>query len=335
MRNDDVLAQLRAVNPVTEAKISHADPQALAALREGITMTGRQMPQVTDPRRRIWRRGAISAVVAVALLGGGAAYATYQQRYVGGDADGIRCLANWADQPKDLADNGALPQLSGDVVADCQRYQSLGGRAPIADPVAFRFNGRQIYVAPRSQVPENATAFSKSTAMEAAQFELTASIDDMVDGPNARCLSTNAAVKLAQSELDRLGLRSWKVVSGASADRPCARVQLDPKPGTLVVVANAPDDPEARRTEEARLTSMASTPAVKSLFELRDALRTGIADKCVNLTGAAALATRALRGEPHWPLTTIEDPTASCTRVDMVVGGSIQVTLRGPAIATR
>ena len=118
MRKDDVLAQLRGVNPVTEAEISHADPQALVALREGITMTGRQMPQLNDSRRRIWRRGATSVVVAVALLGGGAVYAMYQQRYIGGDADGLRCLANWADQPKDMANHGALPQLTGDPVAD-------------------------------------------------------------------------------------------------------------------------------------------------------------------------------------------------------------------------
>lgn len=328
MRNDDVLAALRAVNPVTEAEISHADPQALVALREGITMTGRQTPQLNDSRRRMWRRGAVSAVVAAALLGGGAVYATYQQRFAQG-ADGLRCLANWADLPQDMDTNTAgLSQLTGDPVADCQRYRALSGKAPIADPVAFRV-GRffQIYVAPRSQVPEDATAMPKLTVLEAGEFELIASIDDLVDGPNSRCLSTPEALSLARSELDRLGLQSWDVVSGRHGNRACARVSIDEKHVNLVVDANYQDDTQA--------LSASSSPEIKSVFKLRDALRTGIADRCVKLSDATALATRAIGDEPIEPLTSIEDPTASCSRVDMVVMGSIHVTLRGPATATR
>lgn len=103
-------------------------------------------------------------------------------------------------------------------------------------------------------------------------------------------------------------------------------MSLDPNDLRLVVVANDRDDPEARRR---------SDDIAGSAFTLRDALRKGIVDKCVNLTDAAALATSVLGDEPHWPTTTIEDPTASCTRVDMVVGGSVQITLRCPVTATR
>ena len=70
------------------------------------------------------------------------------------------------------------------------------------------------------------------------------------------------------------------------------------------------------------------------VFELRNALRTGISTKCVSLAEAKAVATTALGETDRWPLTTIEDPTASCTRVDMIVGGSVQVTLRGPVTAS-
>jgi len=139
--------------------------------------------------------------------------------------------------------------------------------------VAFRFDGRQIYVAPRSQVPEGSTAFSKSTAMEAAQFELVASVDDFVDGPNSGCLTTNAALNLARSELDRLGLQDWIVVSGVRGDRPshpCAGVSRDPNRLALVVVANDREDREALRRSDA---------IASSVFTLRDALRKGIADK--------------------------------------------------------
>ncbi|MFF5114711.1 hypothetical protein [Streptosporangium sp. NPDC000509] len=69
------------------------------------------------------------------------------------------------------------------------------------------------------------------------------------------------------------------------------------------------------------------------VYELRDALRAGIASRCVGLDEAESLAKQALGTKHHWPLTVMPDPAASCTRVDLEVGGSIQVTLRGPKVA--
>lgn len=63
---------------------------------------------------------------------------------------------------------------------------------------------------------------------------------------------------------------------------------------------------------------------------VRDGLREGIATQCLDLDSAAAVAQDVLGQDHHWPLAAIEDPSASCTRVDMEVGGSVLVTLRGP-----
>ncbi|RYV52634.1 hypothetical protein [Pengzhenrongella frigida] len=339
MRNDDVLAQLGAVNPVSEADLSPVDAGALVALREGITMTGRQLPLAHSSRRRIGRRGVTGAIVTVALLGGGAAFAAHQLGYVGGGgaADGITCLTHWVGNNDGFADSTGGPPLTADPVADCQQYQALSGRPPIDDPVAFRAGNPMVFVAPRDQVPADATLFPAVTPRDEVLFELDASTVDMVDGLGSSCLAADDANVFAQAELDRLGLTDWSVTNKAPGTRPpppvngepegpwiCATAFVDPDQLALVVTPNNRDDIETHNGH-------GTDPFV---FELRDSLRIGIADKCVNLGEAKAVATSALGDAHHWPLTAIEDPAASCTRVDMAVGGSIEITLRGPSTTT-
>ncbi|MGV8967784.1 MAG: hypothetical protein ACOH2F_16080 [Cellulomonas sp.] len=336
-----MLAQLRAVNPVTEAGLSRVDAVALVALREGITMTDRQLPLAQSSRRRIGRRGVTGAIVTVALLGGGAAYAVHQLGYVGGGgaADGITCLTHWAGINDGFADSTGGPPLTADSVADCQQYQALSGRPPIDDPVAFRVGAvdPRIFVAPQDQVPAGATLLLAVTPRDEALFELDASAVDMIDGLGSRCLAGDEANVFAQAELDRLGLTDWTVTSGTPGTRPpppangdpegpwiCATAFGDPDHLTLVVTPNNRDDIETHNGH-------GTDPFV---FDLRDSLRTGITDKCVNLAEAKAVATTALGDAHHWPLTAIEDTAASCTRVDMAVGGSIEITLRGPSTTT-
>ena len=326
MRKDDVLAQLRAVNPVTEADLSQLDPGALVALREGIPMAGQRVPQASRSWRRFGRHGVSGVIVTVALLGGGAAYAAHRHWYLGGaSAEKISCGTQWADQTKEILDNTGGPVLTGNPVADCQRYQSLSGRAPIKDPVAFRLGNPEIFVVPRSQVPAESTVLSAATPRDDALSELQASTFDMVDGLGSRCLSGDQARVFAQSELNRLGLADVKVVSEPNGHLPCARVVLDWK--RLVVVVGANDQVNVEAPKGA-----GTDPSV---YKLRDALRAGITNKCVGLAEAQAVATRALGKQDHWPLAVIEDPTASCSRVDMVVGGSVQIAIRGPKTATR
>lgn len=325
MTNDDVLAQLRAADPARRADLSRIDDGATTALREGITMTART-GTTPSPARRLATRGVVALLVGATLLGGGAAYAAYQRLYVGGAGDGLTCLTRWSDG-LDASSGG--PALTGDPVADCQHYQELDGLEPITDPVAFRSDGL-LFVAPRSQVPAGATLVAPATATDERRRELAASVRDHVDGLRAECRSTAEAAAFVDAELERLGLGGWRVdvvENPPSADRPgdvCADARVDETGADVVrVVANSLPTPEAiEASDDTGVADLAGT------------LRRDITEQCLALGDAERVAADALGTEFHWPLTAIPDPSARCTRVDLEVGGSVLVTLRGPEVAT-
>ena len=327
MRNDDVLAQLRGADPARGADLSRTDRGALTALREGITMTARTSTS-TRPARRLATRGGVALIAGVMLVGGGAAYAAYERLYVGGAADGITCLTQWSDWPSSSTGG---PELTGDPVADCQHYNDLEGVEPIADPVAFRFEN-MLFVAPRGDVPEGSTLLAAPTAQDEARRELQASLHDRVDGVSSRCMTADEAAGFVTAELERLALTGWQVEitqNEPSADRPldvCASAWADEAGADVVrVTPNSIPAPEVLE---------ANGDVVPFVFTLADTLRQAVAEQCVSLSDAQEIATAAIGAEHHWPTTAIVDPDASCTRVDMEVGGSILVTLRGPEVAT-
>ncbi|PPK97796.1 hypothetical protein CLV92_103331 [Kineococcus xinjiangensis] len=319
---DDVLARLRAADPVAGTDLARMDRGVLDALREGVTMTERSTRR--GLRRRLGRGGFATAVTGIAVLGGGVAYAGYEQWYVGGGAshDGVNCRTEWAD-PTAMRDTVGGPELTGDPLADCRRYMELVGRPPIPDPVAFHHQGT-LYVAPRSEVPEGAEPLAPPAPEDDAAFELEASMQDYVDGPQSRCFSEAETTEFASRELARLGLSGWTVTvvpadnPGGNDGLPCAVGYADPATRQAHVLPH-------RAAEEHGVGG--------DLATLRDTLRERIADQCVGLREAEAIAEEALGVEHHWPLSAIPDPGASCTRVDLVIGGSIQVTLRGPDVA--
>jgi hypothetical protein len=70
--------------------------------------------------------------------------------------------------------------------------------------------------------------------------------------------------------------------------------------------------------------------------ELVTTLRTKIADQCLDLSDAQEAVAAALQGQQHYQATSAQlDPDAACTRVDLNVGGSVQVFLHGPETAHR
>ena len=327
MRNDDVLAQLRAADPARSADLSRTDRGAITALREGITMTPRTST-TARPARRLATRGGLALLAGVMLVGGGGAYAAYEQLYVGGAADGLTCLTQWSDWPETSTGG---PGLTGDPVADCQHYNDLEGREPIVEAVAFRYEN-MLFVAPSSDVPAGATLLAAPTAQDESRRELQASVHDLVDGLRAQCFTADEASAFVTGELERLALTGWQVEvaqNEPSADRPddvCATAWVDQAGADVVqVTPNSVPAPEVLQANE---------DVVPFVFTLADTLRQEVATQCVSLPDAEEIAAAALGTEHHWPLTAIEDPAATCTRVDMEVGGSILVTLRGPAVAT-
>ncbi|GAB3435447.1 hypothetical protein GCM10027517_04610 [Phycicoccus ginsengisoli] len=331
----DELAALRAMRRVDDAELAAVtDRHALSALREGITMTDRNAaPTVEAPRRgrRLGRRGMAAGALGLVLVGSGAAYATYQHWYAGGALDGLTCMTRWQDPGRPGLDATGGPTLSGDPVADCQRYQQLSGRPEIPDPVAFTRGGStSVFVAPHGQVPADGTPVATSAAGQAdaaGALRLDAGLGDWVDGGASRCFTRENAPAYLKGEIARLGLRGWTVTvmpdNRPYEDGPCGFFDTDPATRTARFYPDRRPDPSTRRPEQ---------DVAGSVYDVRDALRTGIADTCVSTTRAEQVAAKALGAEHHWP-TPVVPTDARCASVDLVVGGSIQIWIYGPAVA--
>lgn len=320
---DDLLTSLKAADPAARADLSRIDDGAFAPLREGIPMTPRPTP-ITRPKRR-GRKVLVGTAAAVLL--GGTATAAYQQLYGGGATDGLTCMTTWVDPLTSGADESTGgPALTSDPVADCQLYQRESGRPQIADAVAFT-RGGQVFVAPRDEVPTGGVLLAPAPANAAAAMELQASLGDWVDGGESGCYTRASGPAYIRSELARLGLTGWTVTTMPDnrpyEDGPCGFFSVDPATSTAMF---HPDRQEDR--ERVRPTGV--DPAV---YSVRDALRSGITTTCVSVGAAEQVVKVALGNQHHWPTTAITDESADCARVDMVVGGSIQITVYGPGTA--
>jgi hypothetical protein len=327
-----------------------------AATSQSLDQAADQAPR----RRRLGRRGLVAGGLSAVLVGCGVAAARYTShvKYVGAGGD-VTCQQQWTDPT--TADTDALdqassggPALTGDPVADCQRYQKLTGRPPITDPVAFFYNSF-VFVTPRSQVPASAALFLQSAKLGAARRELEASLGDWVDGAMSRCFSEAETTAFARHELARVGLGAWKIQV-----MPVGYVE--PTPGTTKTsgttntpgtanTSNAATSPSAFGCTGVMVELDQETVEIQPnhdsgpdvfipggvdpfVRQLRDLLRHDIASRCLPLSQAQAIAQHALAGEESEPLTAVTDPSSKCTRVDMEVGGSIQVTLYGPGSPT-
>ena len=333
MNDHELMQALRDTRRVDDAGIATVtDRHALGALREGILMTDRHTPPTVEaPRRgrRLGRRGLVSGVLALALVGGGAAYAAYTQWYVGGGGDGLTCMTTWQDP---LEGDGVLdatggPPLTGDPVADCQRYQQLSGKPPIVDPVAFERDGA-VFVTPREQAPKDGRDLETTAAERAAGMRLDAALDDWVDGGRSRCYDRATAVPFMQAQITRLGLTGWstKVMpdNRPYEDGPCGFFDTDPATRTAMFFPDREADPSIRKPDK---------DVASFVYDVRDALREGIADTCVSADEAEAVVERALGSQHHWPTTVVADDRARCASIDLQVGGSIQIWVYGPAVA--
>ncbi|QGQ20579.1 hypothetical protein GC089_17030 [Cellulomonas sp. JZ18] len=316
--SDDLIGRLRAADPAGRDALRHADTRGMS---EAIMATDGTTTAARPAGRRGLRRGLLAAVLATGLVGAGAAWAGYQQWYVQssqGVSDGVKCATTWVGPTQDEP-VASGPLLTGDPVPDCQEYQRLNGLPAITDPVAFWY-ADQLWVAPAGQVPDGARVqddWSESVALR----ELQARANDVVDGLGAGCTSVEDATALVRADAQRLGV-DWEVApvtASGGAPEACAGVLVEPATRTVRVVTG----PSASSSEGG------ATPG-GPVATVRDALRAGVAQRCLDLDAAVAVADEALGFEHHWPTTAIEDPDADCTTVDMEVGGSILVTLRGP-----
>jgi hypothetical protein len=331
MNDHELVQALRDTRRADDAGIAAVtDRHALVAMREGITMTDRHATPTTEvPRRgrRLGRRGLVSGALALTLVGGGAAYAVSQLADTP-TLDRLNCAEAMTLDADGVHLTGAVDgaAASGDDLADCAQLRADAGRAALADPYAFVYQGTH-YVVSRAGVPPEVVRGaqeSRPAAQQSAVLELEAAMDDWVDGPKERCLTVDEATKYARTTLARIGLSGWTT-----------RVFEDPQnptPGpcsTLVVFA----DQHVVEVREHSRPPIAEDPddIAPAVFTTARGLRTQIATRCLALPEAKRVARTLVDSLDE--VTTVPDETASCTRVDMVVGGTIVVTLRGPSVA--
>ena len=309
----DPMTRLRATDPVPRSRLPRVDADVWATLGDGITATapGPDGAREDTPRtrRRLGKRGAIAVGVAVALAGGGVAYATIAQRY---SEDQVAC------QPADADGRVVVPQLTGDPIADCDTALRAEGAEPIANPVAYQ-DPRQnaVVVVPSDRVPDGVTPLDSRYRMSEPQaLEVQQSIMDFVDGGNSTCRTVPEQVGWARAELDRLGLGDWSVVVHGSSAAPCSTIGADVS-GVLMVI------PTADPVEDVFMDGD---------WPLADELRAAISDRCLSVDEARAAADEAIARAyaDTVPTTSVADETADCARVDATIGGDVRVTVYGP-----
>lgn len=188
------------------------------------------------------------------------------------------------------------------------------------------------YVTPKKVVPPSAEPAPTVKPNADALMILDASLGDYVDGGNSRCFDESTGPAFARAEIARLGLTGWKVAGPEvmPKDPDAGKYPEDTTPrecgwfwpyeNMIVFAPNKKDDP--------------STPGPDGpgggMYEVATALRKGISEQCVSLPEAEDITTKALGKLHHWPTSAVADKDLKCTTVDLQVGGSMQVFLRGP-----
>ncbi|WP_030528109.1 hypothetical protein [Phycicoccus jejuensis] len=326
MNDHEVMTALGSARPVDDETLSAvADRHALQALREGITMTDRHAPPTVEtPRRgrRLGGRGLTAGTLGLVLVGGGVAVAasTWDR---GPLLDGISCATALEVRDGEVTLVGSVsgPSRTGDDVVDCAALRSDAGMPPLADPEALTIGGAR-YVVARAGVPAAVRASSDPAAGKvdrAALVSLDAALADWVDGPQGGCFTGVEAERYARGALGRAGLPQWmvRVVASGSAG-PCAGVEVGADGHSVEVT------PGARERIE-----HGSGTVDETVLDAAEGLRRAVAGRCLGVREAEAVA-RGVVGSTG-RVVAVADESLACADVDLVVGGAMEVTVRGPA----
>jgi hypothetical protein len=203
-----------------------------------------------------------------------------------------------------------VPAVSGDPAYDCAvTWQDDLGTAP--PPLAAYDNGHGgVTVIPRTEKPE-AGWTPLPAGQDVALIELQDSLDDYIAGLNSSCLSTKAATALTEAKLTRFGFTGWMVT--VRNDGSCTNADIvDPASKTVTLIA-----------------STASTGPKTAYQMLADRLRP-LAQECKSLPDAVASVRAAAQGLTY-DLHAVTDDSLRCAAIYETVGGTIFVTVRGPA----
>jgi hypothetical protein len=263
-------------------------------------------------RRASRRAGTVLlAAASIAVAGGAIAWALSNSS--ARDTVNVQCLIR--------GDDAIIGAVTGDPVADCAANwrRSTGSNPPKLVAYDNGLGGITVMAAGESP-PPGATALPDGATQNVSLIELQQSLDDYVDGLNARCFDNATAIEMTRQTLERFGLSDWTITSNA-----------DP---TMCVHASFLDP--ATRTVQLRGVAGPIAPPDAQYEKLAVKLRP-IAQECLPLDASAEAVRSAagslglFEGGNGYQLTEVADKGASCTSIDENVGGTIFLILRGPA----
>ncbi len=274
-------------------------------------------PRKSLPGRHLWRRSAI-VFASVGALTATTAFAVVALKGTSSrDITSTQCRT----ENNDLI----IPATTGDPVTDCEAEWQNAFGSPAPELKAYEAPGKAVLVLPADASPPSGyVLMAPGPTQNTALIQLDEGLSDYVGGLSSRCFTQAAAVARTQSELSRLGLRGWSVVTRgvpANGTSSCeSYVVNDPVKHTVLLGSDLPSqlepgDPSDRLAKALRVVQKQCA----SLSETATA---------VQKAAAAVGWTQANRG---LDLKQVVTEGASCTRIYFQAGGSALVTLRGPA----
>lgn len=325
------------------SRVSDSDAAAVfgAAGREELLAELADLP-FGRPRARhapARRRRLVLAVAALALVVVATA-ATWVIVSSGSahETTSVQCLIGNSD--------AIIPSTSGNPTHDCavDHRREFGTAAPRL--VAYDNGLGGVTVIPRGQKPQAGWKRLVS-GQDVGLIQLQNSLDDYIGGLNSSCLGSAAATSLAKSKLAQFGFAGWAIAmrsaESSSTSQPAPKVRPGEKRapavatvGTKTCVAGDIVDPT---TQTVTLIPTSVATGTDTAFQKLAAKLRPITQTCESLPAAVAsvraaassLGLTQTRSPNGYDLNTVADESMRCASIYETVGGTIFLTVRGPA----
>lgn len=293
-----------------------SDRQAREALFEEITsMPTSTLHRPAAPPSSARRRAKTVLASMGAAVGTVAIAATAWAMFQGSNTTSTSTGCHLSEDSVTIVD-----AVTGDPVRDCEQvWQRETGSVP---PLTAYDTGEGVAVVPTDRaVPGGWMALEPGVVQDPKLIRLTTALDDSIDGLRADCHRLNAAQAVVQRELEIAGLAQWQIVpqrGEADGRQTCTYFVLEPAATRVVLIPSQglvdPDGtlPHDRLAEDLR--NALGSRACSSVPELAQMVRAVVDDSKVS----------------DVQINPVDDPAAACATADMVVGGSISITVRGP-----
>lgn len=168
-----------------------------------------------------------------------------------------------------------------------------------------------------------------TTVIESGGEDGQSYFEDVIDGPESRCRSTDQVAALVQFDLTDLRLTGWTIepleqAARADGNTWCALAWVDDAGSRTVRIQGLPGPANGE------------IPPTEPFGQLLQTLRQRVGGQCLPLPAARQVAEQAVTAAGFDALhdakiTLVDDPAATCTRADVPVSGLIEITLRGPS----